>query len=82
MLGAIGRIFGGFKKSAEAAERRVRKNRRWAKIGSHKLFKRENRITLLFTAFSRWSAGVGHVLQLETHQKCRAAKACPEPDFR
>ena len=46
MLGAIGRIFGGFKKSAEAPERKVRKNRRWAKIASRKLFKREKVITL------------------------------------
>ena len=51
------------------SERKFCNEIRWAKIGSHKLFKIENRITLLFTAFSRWSAGVGHVLLLENTQE-------------
>lgn len=54
---------------SKLSERKFCNEIRWAKIGSHKLLKRENRITLLFTAFSRWSAGVGHVLLLENTQE-------------
>lgn len=41
---------------------------RHVEIGSLKQFKRENRITLLIAVFSRWSVGVGCVLQLENIQ--------------
>ena len=50
MLGAnLEKIF----RLSKLSERKFCNEIRWAKIGSHKLFKRENRITLLFAVFSR-----------------------------